>query len=70
MNLEEFETHYRNTIDQSLNQLQTAVLLLAQLEARITNVGLDLQRLSQTLEEFINDQKTKWAGNQDEIQAD
>ena len=59
MNLEEFETHYRNTIEQSLNQLQTAVLLLAQLEARITNVGLDLQHLSQTLEDFISEQKAK-----------
>ncbi len=59
MNLEEFETQYRNTIDQSLNQLQTAVLLLAQLEARITNVGLDLQHLSQSLEEFIRDQKAE-----------
>lgn len=59
MNLEQFETHYRNTIDQSLNQLQTAVLLLAQLEARITNVGRDLQHLSQALEEFISEQKAE-----------
>jgi len=56
MNLQEFETHYRNTIEQSLNQLQTAVLLLSQLEDRITNIGRDLQNLSQVLEDFVNEQ--------------
>lgn len=59
MNLEEFETQYRNTIDESLNQLQTAVLLLAQLETRITNVGQSLQNLSQALEEFINERRAE-----------
>lgn len=59
MNLQEFETQYKTTIEQSLNQLQTAVLLLAQLENRITTVGRDLQNLSQALEEFINEQKAE-----------
>ncbi|MES1021344.1 hypothetical protein ABN584_00400 [Gloeocapsa sp. BRSZ] len=59
MNLEEFETQYRNTLDRSLNQLQTTVLLLAQLEANIASVSKDLQTLSQTVEEFISKQKTK-----------
>ncbi|AFZ29523.1 hypothetical protein Glo7428_0945 [Gloeocapsa sp. PCC 7428] len=59
MNLEEFETQYRNTLDRSLNQLQTTVLLLAQLEANIASVSKDLQTLSQTVEEFISEQKTK-----------
>ena len=58
MNLQEFETKYRNEIEQSLNQLQTAVLLLAQLEARITNVGQDLHNLSLTVEEFITENRT------------
>lgn len=53
MNLEEFETHYRNSIDATLNQLQSVVLLVAQLEARVTNIGQDLQNLSLTVEEFI-----------------
>ena len=59
MNLQEFETHYRNEIEQSLNQLQTAVLLLAQLQAKILDTGHNLQNLSQTLEEFITQQKVE-----------
>lgn len=57
MNIQEFETQYRNGIDQTLNQLQTAVLLLAQLENRITVIGQDLQNLSQTVEEFVIQQQ-------------
>lgn len=57
MNIQEFETQYRNGIDQTLNQLQTAVLLLAQLENRITIIGQDLQNLSQTVEEFVIQQQ-------------
>jgi hypothetical protein len=53
MNIEEFALNYRNGIDETLNQLQTAVLLLAQLEDRITVIGQDLQNLSQTVEEFV-----------------
>lgn len=59
MNLQEFETEYRNAMDESLNQLQTAILLLAQLEAQITNVGRDLQNLSQTVEEFISEHRAE-----------
>lgn len=59
MNLQEFETKYRNDIEQSLNQLQTAVLLLAHLEARISSVGQDLQNLSLTVEEFVAEQRTE-----------
>lgn len=57
MNIQEFEIQYRNGIDETLNQLQTAVLLLAQLENRITIIGQDLQNLSQTVEEFVIQQQ-------------
>ena len=57
MNIQEFEIQYRNNIDETLNQLQTAVLLLAQLENRITVIGQNLQNLSQTVEEFIIEQQ-------------
>lgn len=57
MNREEFELHYRNNIEQTLNQLQTAVLLLAQLENRITAIGQDLHSLSLTVEEFLLQQR-------------
>lgn len=60
MNIEEFELNYRNGIDDTLNQLQTAVLLLAQLEDRITVIGQDLQNLSQTVEEFVTQQRDEW----------
>jgi hypothetical protein len=57
MNIEEFELNYRNGIDDTLNQLQTAVLLLAQLEDRITVIGQDLQNLSLTVEDFVTQQR-------------
>lgn len=59
MNLQEFESQYKNTIEQSLNQLQAAVLLLAQLESKIASIGQDLQNLSQTVEDFINEQSSE-----------
>ena len=59
MNLEEFETEYRATIEKSLNQLQTAILLVAHLESKIATVGHDLQNLSQTVEEFIAQQRAQ-----------
>ena len=59
MNLQEFENQYRNAMDESLNQLQTAVLLLAQLETRIATVGQDLQNLSLTVEEFVTEQRSE-----------
>ena len=59
MNLQEFETQYRHDIERTRSQLQTAVLLLAQLETGIASVGRDLQNLSQKVEEFINQQSSK-----------
>jgi predicted ribosomally synthesized peptide with nif11-like leader len=55
----EFETQYRDAIDETLNQLQTTVLLVAHLEARITKIGQDLQNLSQKVEEFVTQQKAE-----------
>lgn len=59
MNLQELKTQYQNAIEESLDQLQTAFLLLTQLEARITNVSQNLQSFSKKLEEFITEQKTE-----------
>lgn len=59
MNIEEFENNYREIIDESLNELQTVVLLTAHLQNRITSIGQSLQNLSQTVEEFIAEQKTE-----------
>jgi len=57
MDLEEFETQYRNNIETTLNHLQTVLLLLAQLEIRVINVGQDLRNLSETVEEFVIQQR-------------
>lgn len=57
MNLEEFENYYRETLGESLNDLQTAVLLAEQLQSRIVVIGRDLQNFSQTIEEFIAEQR-------------
>ena len=53
MNLSELENQYRQTSEQTLNQLQTAVILVAQLEASIANIAHELQNFSLTVEEFI-----------------
>ncbi|MBV8887749.1 MAG: hypothetical protein JO235_27655 [Chroococcidiopsidaceae cyanobacterium CP_BM_RX_35] len=62
MNLNEFETQYRETMEQSINQLQAAALLLSQLtqvETNVLAVGQNLQTLSQIVEEFIAQQRTE-----------
>ena len=53
MNLSEFETQYRQASQQTINQLQTAVILVAQLQVIIANIGHDLQNISLTVEDFI-----------------
>ena len=59
MNLQDFKTEYRQAIEESLNQLQTAVLLMAQLEAQIAHVGQDLQNLSLRVEQFVTKDKVE-----------
>lgn len=59
MNLDEFEKQYRRALDANLNRLQTAVLLIAQLEATVTEVGRELQDLTTTFEEYVNDRRAK-----------
>ena len=59
MNLEEFETQCRARLEESLNDLQTTVLLVAQLQNKIAIIGQELQNLSQTVEEFIAEQKAE-----------
>ena len=59
MNLDEFETQYRRALDANLNRLQTAVLLIAQLESVVSDVGQDLQNLTLTFEEYVNQQRAE-----------
>jgi hypothetical protein len=59
MNLQDFESQYRNAMDETLNELQTAILLLAQAQRKISEIGNKVQNLSQIVEEFIANQKSE-----------
>ncbi|GAB1538761.1 hypothetical protein NUACC21_14250 [Scytonema sp. NUACC21] len=59
MNIEEFESQYRITMDRALNELQTVILLLAQAQNQVSQIGNTVQILSQNVEEFILEQKSK-----------
>jgi hypothetical protein len=53
MNMEDFESKYRDAIDEILNQLQTLTLVVARAETKISEIGNSVQKLSLTVEEFI-----------------
>ncbi len=59
MNLQDFESQYRNNMTDTLNELQTAMLMLAQVQQKIYEIGNSVQHLSQNVEEFIDNQKTQ-----------
>ncbi|MEH2116354.1 hypothetical protein [Nostoc sp.] len=59
MNLQDFELQYREAMAETLNELQTAVLLLAQVQQKILTIGSSVQTLSERVEEFIADQKAE-----------
>lgn len=53
MTLENLENQYKQTLDETLNQLQTVNLLVAQLEAKMEEVRQSMLDLSQTVEEIL-----------------
>ncbi len=57
MNIQEFESNYREAMAEALNELQTAVLMLAQVQRKISEIGSSVQNMSESVEEFINHQK-------------
>ncbi|MBN3909670.1 MAG: hypothetical protein HWQ35_24980 [Nostoc sp. NMS1] len=59
MNLQDFESQYREAMAETLNELQTAVLLLAQVQNKISKIGSSVQNISRQVEEFIADQKAE-----------
>ncbi|MGJ5629604.1 hypothetical protein [Nostoc sp. CALU 1950] len=59
MNLQDFEAQYREAMAETLNELQTAVLLLAQVQQKISTIGSSVQNLSERVEEFIANQKAE-----------
>lgn len=59
MNVQDFEAQYREAMAETLNELQTAVLLLEQVQNKILTIGNSIQNISEQVEEFINDQKSE-----------
>jgi membrane protein required for beta-lactamase induction len=59
MNLDELEAQYRYAIDDVLNQMQTVVLLLAQVETRTIQIGNSIQGIRDMMESFIAAQRAE-----------
>ncbi|MEH2420338.1 MAG: hypothetical protein V7K48_05150 [Nostoc sp.] len=59
MNSQDFEVQYREAMAETLNELQTAVLLLAQVQHKISQIGSSVQNISERVEEFIANQKAE-----------
>ncbi|MBD2517542.1 hypothetical protein H6G93_21695 [Nostoc sp. FACHB-973] len=59
MNLQDFEAQYREAMAETLNELQATVLLLAEVQNKISKIGNSVQNLSQRVEEFIAEQKVE-----------
>lgn len=64
MNLNEFETQARDSIEIALNQLNTATLMVARLEVQLSETGRSIQTLSQQIEEFVSEQQLPPENNQ------
>ena len=59
MTLEEFESQAREELEQTLNKLQAATLLIAELTNQISQTGRNVQVLSQTIETFVTQQRSQ-----------
>jgi hypothetical protein len=57
MNLDEFESQTRYSVEQALNRLQAAILLVAQLEIQLSETGSAIQGLSQQIEDYLSQQR-------------
>lgn len=57
MTLEEFESQTRDSLEKSLNHLQTAMLMLSSLEVQILESGNAVKDLSIAIEAFITSQQ-------------
>lgn len=59
MNSQDFESQYRQRMNETLNELQSAILLLAQAQQKISIIGSSVQNLSQSVEEYLIEQKSE-----------
>ena len=64
MNSQDFESQYREKMNETLNELQSAILLLAQAQQKICIIGSSVQNLSQSVEEHLINQKSEHNPNQ------
>jgi hypothetical protein len=58
MNPTEFQAQSREVLEHTLNQLQAATLLVAQLESQISEAGRSVQGLSQMVEQYVRSTTT------------
>jgi hypothetical protein len=54
MDAREFQVHTREILEHTLNQLQAATLLVAQLESQVSEAGRSVQGLTQVIEQYVN----------------
>ncbi|MBE9053978.1 hypothetical protein IQ243_26985 [Nostocales cyanobacterium LEGE 11386] len=56
MDIQDFESNYREAMAEALNELQTAVLMLAQVQRKIYEIGSYMQTMNDKVEDFISEQ--------------
>ncbi|MCY7322698.1 MAG: hypothetical protein LH660_13080 [Phormidesmis sp. CAN_BIN36] len=59
MNIDEFEAQIRDSLENALNQLQTATLMLTTLERQVLESGNSIKTLSGVVETFIAQQRER-----------
>jgi hypothetical protein len=59
MNLQDFEAQYRDAMSETLNELQAAMLMLAQVQRKISEIGNSVKTLSESVEDFITNQESE-----------
>ncbi|MBF2015100.1 MAG: hypothetical protein IGS23_07840 [Rivularia sp. T60_A2020_040] len=59
MNSQDFESQYREAMNQTLNELQSAILLLAQAQRKISIIGSSVKNLSESVEEYLIKEKSE-----------
>ena len=59
MNSQDFESQYRDAMNETLNELQSAILLLAQALIKISIIGSSVQNLSESVEQYLINQKSE-----------
>ncbi|MEL6460570.1 MAG: hypothetical protein AAFX46_06320 [Cyanobacteria bacterium J06636_27] len=59
MNSQDFESQYRDAMNETLNELQSAILLLAQAQQKISIIGSSVQNLSESVEKYLINQKSE-----------